>query len=104
MVTNAELMRRYHEFNRKYFHNKLPKDMVVEFGESKNWLGVTRYRKTRPLFIQINKRFRFSLTCSMMTLLHEMVHVELPYGVNHGPIFHKRMLQLAKTGAFKAWW
>lgn len=104
MVTNAELTHRYREFNKKYFGNRLPKDMVVEFSQARKWLGVTHYKRGRPLYIQINWKFRFSLSSCMLTLLHEMVHVELPYNVNHGKKFHARMLKLARQGALKAWW
>lgn len=104
MVTNDDLMIHYRDFNKKFFSNKLPKDMIVEFGESKNWLGCTTYKKTRPLYIQINRRIRFSLSMCMMTLLHEMVHVNLPPRVNHGKEFQMRMLKLARQSAMKRWW
>lgn len=103
MVTNAELQCMYHEFNKKWFGNRLPKDMVVNF-EKMDPLGCTLFRRGRPLYININWKFRSNRSSVAMTLLHEMVHVELPYGINHGRQFHKRMMQLARKGAFKAWW
>ena len=103
MVTNAELQSMYHEFNKKWFGNRLPKDRVVEF-EKMYPLGCTHFRRGRPLWIDVSSRFRTSRASAAMTLLHEMVHVELDYKTNHGPLFHKRMLQLAKAGAFRPWW
>lgn len=103
MITNAELQCMYHEFNRKWFGNRLPKDMVVEF-EKIEPMGCTHYRRGRPLYIDINFNYRSNRCIVSMTLLHEMVHVELPYNINHGKQFHKRMIQLARKGAFKPWW
>ena len=103
MVTNAELMQRYHEFNKKFFGNKLPKDMVVEFATSRTWMGITHFRRGRPLYIQLDKKMRLCVRTCMLTLLHEMVHVEQPE-TNHGKKFHARMLKLARQGAMKAWW
>ena len=103
MVTNWDLERMYREYNKKYFRNRLPKDMVVEFARLPDCHGVTHCHKNRPLFIQIDWPLRGTLSHSAMTLLHEMVHVEHPKWL-HGPKFHRRMLQLAKAGAFKNWW
>jgi len=104
MVTNAEVQRMYHHFNKKYFGNRLPKDMIVDFNRAKDYHGRTAFYKTRPLHIQIGWHLRDSNAHVALTLLHEMVHVELPARFNHGPRFHKRMLKLAKQGAMKPWW
>lgn len=104
MVTNAEVQRMYREFNKKYFNNRLPKDMVVRFEIFDYAQGVTHFKYDRPLYIQISKKLKWSRSQTALTLLHEMVHVELPYRLNHGPRFHKRMMQLARAGAFKPWW
>lgn len=106
MVTNAELQAMYHRFNKKWFGNKLPKDMPVYFSDLRsdgNALGVTRFYFSRPAYIFLNKSLRKWRSNAAMTLLHEMVHVAEPHTV-HGPAFHKRMLKLARTGAFREWW
>lgn len=105
MLTNALVQGLYREFNRKWFGNRLPKDMVVSYANlDPIGQGVTHYFKGRPLYIELNHRLRWSESQTALTLLHEMVHVSLPYRFNHGPKFHKEMLRLAKAGAFKAWW
>ena len=102
-MTNKDLQVAYAYYNKKYFSNKLPHDMVVRF--EKVWpLGVTSCYHDRPLFIHINDRLRFSKVLCDMTLIHEMVHVETPRPNNHGKWFHKRMLELARKGAFKQCW
>ena len=105
--TNDDLARMYAEFNKRYFHNRLPKDMVVRFHDMKNEgddCGSTQLFWGRPAFILINKRIRWSYTLTAPTLLHEMIHVEHPEWRGHGPRFHKRMFRLAKAGALKPYW
>ena len=103
--TNADLRWMYLDFNKKYFSNKLPKDMPVYFADL--WcLGHTVIHKQtfRPQWIKICKRLRFSNKLAAMTLLHEMCHVETPKYRGHGPWFRKRMKQLARDGAFDPFW
>ena len=102
-MTNAEVQQMYADFNRRYFHNSLPKDMVVHYAPLKYCFGLTGIHRGRALYIQLDWELRKSRTHSALTLLHEMVHCEQPNG-EHGPKFHKRMLQLAKAGALKKWW
>jgi hypothetical protein len=102
MMTNEDIQNRYHFFNRKYFGNRLPKDMVVRFSDV-DGLGVLHTQWDRPLYIYISKKMRYSWSNSCMTLLHEMVHVEFPK-LEHGPTFHRRMLKLARQGAFRPYW
>ena len=97
----------YAEFNKRYFRNKLPRDMVVRFHNLKHLgddCGSTQFFWGRPAFILISKRTRWSRMLTAPTLLHEMIHVEHPEWSGHGPRFHKRMLQLAKAGALKPYW
>jgi hypothetical protein len=103
--TNADLRYMYLDFNRRYFGNRLPKDMPVYFDDI-DCLGHTAVAKQtfRPEYIRISKRLRFSNRMSAMTLFHEMCHVETPKYRGHGPWFRKRMKQLAKAGAFDPFW
>ena len=103
-TTNRYLQNTYAEFNRKYFGNKLPKDMVVRFGETGDAVAVTDCKYDRPLYIIINRKTAWHHMIVDATLLHEMVHVENPKPNGHGPWFQKRMLKLAKKGAFKHVW
>lgn len=105
-MTNADLQIAYKIYNKQYFSNALPNDMVVEFssGVLPKAYAVTRFYKNRPLFILIDKKFRPMKGIALMNLLHEMVHVALPKVDGHGAPFQKRMLQLAKAGAFNKLW
>lgn len=103
MMTNSLLQALYHQFNKQYFSNRLPKDMVAHYDAI--WqMGVTKYYRERPLYILLSHKLRWTECGSGMVLLHEMCHVSLPYRVNHGKEFQKAMLKLARKGAFKDLW
>lgn len=103
MMTNFELKQMYLDFNRKWFGSRLSKTLVLHFADLGKDHGVTRTYWGEPVYIYVNKKLRYSKSLVAPTLLHEMVHVQYPK-LNHGPMFHKRMLQLAKAGAFRPWW
>ena len=103
MVTNAEVQAMYHAFNKRWFGNRLPKDMVVRFEKIPGYMGVSEFYHGRPVWINLSKSIKYCRRSVAMTLLHEMVHVECPK-MYHGTRFHKRMLKLARQGAFKNWW
>ena len=102
-VTNLYLAHAYASFNKKYFRNRLPKDMAIRFGKIEE-CGSAQFKFQRPLFIILNKRLAWHYMLVDMTLLHEMVHVEHPEWGGHGVKFQKRMLKLAKEGAFRCRW
>jgi hypothetical protein len=103
VVTNAKIQKLYHALNKKWFRNRLPKDMVVDFVRMKGAHGVTVFYKVRPLHIMLNLELRICEKIAALTLLHEMVHVEWPKH-NHGFRFHRRMKELARRGAFVPYW
>ena len=103
--TDWNLREMYRYFNRKYFSNRLPKDMPVSFRKI-NTLGNTiiHPQTFRPLYIQITDRIRFSSRLSMATVLHEMLHVAHPEKRGHRGWFDKEMLKLVKRGAMNGLW
>jgi hypothetical protein len=103
--TNWNLREFYRYFNRRYFSNRLPKDMPVEFRKI-NTLGSTAIHKQtfRPLYIQISDRLRFSSRLCMATVLHEMIHVAYPERRGHRGWFDKEMFKLVKRGAMNGLW
>jgi len=90
----------YIEYNRKWFKNKLPKNVPIFWGTKKElgkrYMGTCFY--TVPAIVILDELK--SLPCVAETsLLHEMVHLEFP-GSGHGKKFKMRMRELAKQGAF----
>jgi hypothetical protein len=54
--------------------------------------------------VTISEELRTIQNTTIMTLLHEMLHVEQPRPQGHGWRFDRRMLKLAKAGAFNGLW
>jgi hypothetical protein len=104
--TDKDLRYIYAELNRKFFSNKLPKDMPVYFKKLKDDLGATTIHTQtfRPLYMRIEKRINFSKALCYTTILHEMVHVAHPEKRGHRGWFDKEMLKLAKKGAMNGYW
>jgi hypothetical protein len=105
---NKELKKKYLYLNKKFFDDKLPKDMEVEFKNLYNvpkdsCIGCTDLYGLRPINIAIDTAHKNSPGCVHMTLVHEMVHVENPT-FQHGLDFQMRMLQLARKGIFFGYW
>jgi hypothetical protein len=108
MNTNSDLRYWYKNANRWYFGNKLPKDIPVRFGVlPKGVLGSTEMNKKgrscQAVSVWIAKDIRSRRAIVILTLLHEMVHVENPTW-NHGTPFQRRMLRLANDGAMNGLW
>lgn len=102
--------------NRRYFRNRL-KGVTVEWDRKlpEITLGTTRsqlgpvLKGTRTFKILINPKLRGLTTVIILTLLHEMVHVEQWDKIGrresyHGHKFQRRMKELAASGAFTGLW
>jgi hypothetical protein len=93
---DTRLRRVYLNYNRKYFGNKLPKDAEIVWEPlTGTLLGYQQGDK-----IALNAKMKHADVIWRGTLLHEMVHLELPAKVKHGPRFRKRMRELVAQGAF----
>lgn len=92
-----------------WFQRPVTKKEIREERVSKN--AIACYYIPR---IYISESFRYARRLCIGTLLHEMVHAEMfEKGIGHRKgmcnsgqwnKFNKRMLQLAKAGAFNGWW
>jgi hypothetical protein len=102
--TNADLRRYYRVANAKYFNNALPEGIPMRFAKIRG-TGVTRLLNDRiPILIEINEDLRRCQAITIMTVMHEMLHVEKPSYKGHDWRFDRRMLCLAKQGAFDGCW
>ena len=102
--TNAHLRSYYHWANAEYFHNRLPKDIPMRFAKMRN-VGTTWVDDNGVVVeIWVTEKLRTSQAITMQVVLHEMLHVEKPLFMGHGWRFDKRMLKLAKAGAFAGLW
>ena len=101
--TNADLRRYYRTANSQYFDNKLP-SINLYFTKLRSISGVTRLLGDIPAYIEISESLRTFQAITIQTVIHECVHVEHPAWKGHGWQFDRRMLRLAKAGAFDGCW
>ncbi len=105
-MNNVELAGLYRRYNKKYFRNRLPAirvrfaSILKPYGQ----LGVTHYEERKVCYIYIDKLLRRWNSTARLTLLHEMVHVSLPFRIEHGPVFERGMRRLARLKAFTGLW
>lgn len=127
-MTSLHLKCLYNKFNKKYFKNQLP-DLYVHYGKlHRNCFGKTRFKilckgkcercyKLRTKYIDEVKNNRLAIDIivsdklkksisdhqSVLTLLHEMIHVSIGGKYQHGPKFRKEMKRLLRAGAYNRW-
>ena len=102
--------------NKKYFGNRL-KNVKIKWSSDlpKRSMAVTRSQHgkvpkgTRKFYIEIDKGLRKYRAVSILTVIHELVHVEqwdqVPqHHSHHGRKFQNRMKDLASKGAFNGLW
>jgi hypothetical protein len=102
--TNNDLKRYYRVANWFYFKNKLPNTLPIRFAKSRRLGRTVVLNCKHPVLIEVSDRLRFSSNLTIMTVLHEMVHVENPKPIGHGAWFNRRMEKLARAGAFDGLW
>ena len=110
---NAErrIRRMYARFNRLYFANQLPRRVAIVIRRYRLAMAITEFcapGEQPTIGIHAELLARGWENVLAMTLLHEMVHIDImiKHGAreNHGRKFQKRMLDLARAGAFSPYW
>lgn len=103
---NYDLWRYYDVANARYFKNRLPKDIPIRFAKLPHGCLGKTYVCNHGIAqgIEISERLRSSSAHTIMTMLHECVHVAHPKWKGHGRHFDAAMLGLAKQGAFSGLW
>ena len=103
-LSEPSLRRWYRDFNRRWFANRLGHEVDILYAPIEGCWGDTRPDDPECFVIRINPRYSLCTRSARLTLLHEMVHVELwPYAA-HGPRFEARMQALAAAGAMRGLW
>ena len=106
----------FHAANSRYFRSRL-KNVKIKWGRDlpKSSMAVTRSQHgkvpagTRKFFIEVDPGLRKYRAVTILTVIHELVHVEqwdrVPqHHSHHGRIFQNRMKDLAAKGAFNGLW
>ena len=117
-----DLKKEYDRYNKLYFGNKLPHDMVVEWSSNVedgaagacHPHGVLKCDKMRcpkgcsASFIRITPLLSMLEAVACSTLLHEMAHAKSLIGsrhlVFHGKTWQREMQRLVRAGAFADCW
>jgi hypothetical protein len=104
--TNADLRRYYRVANELYFGNSLPHGFPIRFAKlKKKYLGRTVVlNNVVPAYIEISERLRDFETFTVMTVMHEMMHVQKPSWLGHDWRFDERMRSIVNMGAFDGLW
>lgn len=105
-MTNAQLKKLYLKFNKRFFDNRLDKDMVVTFEhdledeETGQELNGIQFGDE----VILNESLKLvGMDYISIILLHEMVHADLPdYNPAdiHGPLFQAKVVRLFEKGAY----
>ena len=101
------LQKRYDEFNKKYFDDKLPKIKLIinntktALGMCSSWRRKTEYRPVRTIQISISTFLLRTELSYCHTLLHEMIHCYeadvLDASPGHGWNFKRKMNEINRT-------
>ena len=124
MRSNKRLLSWFRSFNRRYFKGRLV-EPVIYFDNIGNYEGnpvcgqltspgYRVYRVVGKKWKCIEGRPEIRISTKLqppwlwfqakLTLLHEMAHLALPNKIEHGSVFQKEMVRLAKAGAFEGLW
>lgn len=100
----------YRVYSHMYFGGRLPENAIVCFGSTPRDSAYVDDRgkgSDRLVEIVLDERLRGMDCICAMQVLHEMAHIDVgaeSSRVHHGPKFQKRMLELARAGAFEGIW
>jgi predicted metal-dependent hydrolase len=113
MESEPQLLRCYRRFDRLWFNDELPHDILIyydaigrSYGDCQQLEGGGAWSRTEAgeFIIRVNPSVRGWKAQREWVVLHEMAHIKLYPGTNHGKRFQAEMLRLATVGAFKSIW
>jgi predicted SprT family Zn-dependent metalloprotease len=101
-MTAAQLRTQYDNDNDRFFNNKLPKDVMIDYGETGSEYMATTAAVGDTFRISFNPSYAKSERVDEYLLLHEACHIATwKYGVSHGPEWRICMLQIDAQGGFR---
>ncbi len=109
--SQADMDTAYREFNEVYFNNELPKDVVIDWAESKDMASTVRMADGR-FHLAFNEKYNQASRAMRESMLHEQCHVRTWRSLSemtaeeiltnqHGRRWRTCMLQLDIQGAFR---
>ncbi|SRR6266478_9869380 len=101
-LTNKDVQRAYRRFNKVYFDNKLPKDILVKFDTEEELDDAYGEYLEADHEILLSEELKTIPDFAYIVLLHEMAHVQVPDN-NHGFQFAAVINKLYQQGAYDAY-
>jgi hypothetical protein len=92
------------DYNRRYFGSRLPTDLGIVWEPTAEDVGSYERWANGEKKITLDPKYALDSRQARMTLLHEMVHVEIDPVAGHGKLFQEGMIRLALAGAFRRLW
>lgn len=101
-MTIEQLQNQYSEDNDRFFNNKLPKKVTIDYGETDPRYMATTVLKDDGFHISLNLAFARAERVDQYLLLHEACHIETwSEGSQHGPDWRVCMLKIDAQGGFR---
>lgn len=101
-MTVEQLQNQYAVDNDRFFDDKLPKKVVIDYGETNpQYMATTAFRENE-FHISLNPTFARAERVDKYLLLHEACHMDTwSEGVEHGPDWRVCMLKIDAQGGFR---
>lgn len=103
-LSDKRLRRWYRENNERWFNGRLPDDVDVIYAPVSGCSGMVTQDNAEDFILTINPKYAIDMKAVRITLLHEMVHIDLAPYYTHGERFQNAMKRLAVMGAFRGLW
>lgn len=114
VMTIAQVEKQYAAYNSEFFNDRLPKNVVIDYGEedSKNMATTSRF-SDGTFHIALNPQYVGAQRVVDYLLLHESCHVAvwdrlhkdndhvLSWEEEHGPVWRACMLKIDAVGGFR---
>ena len=105
-LEHKNLYQLYDGYNDEYFDNKLPKNTVIDWDETGDYMATTNLLPDGRFHIAFNPHYITAMRVARTSMLHEMCHIqtwgELDYQTGrHGPQWRTCMLGLDAAGAWR---
>ncbi|HXQ38134.1 MAG TPA: SprT-like domain-containing protein [Anaerolineales bacterium] len=101
-MTTTQLHAQYEQDNERFFNNRLPKNTIIDYGETDPQYMATTSLAGNTFRISFNPVYAKSERLDEYLLFHEACHiVTWRHGVDHGPEWRTCMLKIDVQGGFR---
>jgi hypothetical protein len=96
----------YDEYNKEYFYNHLPHNVIIDYSQTGRYMALTTRMADGRFHIAFNEKYTAAERVARLILLHEQCHIkhwDAPDQEHdgHGREWRACMLELDAEGAFR---